>query len=39
MHYAFLADFPKAGPLPGVRLAISTTSSLDEHAARRFADR
>ncbi len=35
-HWAWLADYPHASPLPSLRLAISTTTSLDREVARRF---
>jgi long-chain acyl-CoA synthetase len=37
-HWALLADYPKASPLDTLRLAISTTSSLDRQVARKFHD-
>jgi acyl-coenzyme A synthetase/AMP-(fatty) acid ligase len=39
MHYALLADFEQATLLPSLRLAISTTSSLDRRTAVLFAER
>jgi long-chain acyl-CoA synthetase len=39
LHYALLADYPEAAPLPSLRLAVSTTSSLDERVATEFARR
>ena len=39
MHYSLLADYPQATPLPSLRLAISTTSSLDERVAADFHGR
>jgi len=39
MHYGLLADFPEATPLLCLRLAISTTSSLDERVAAGFFER
>lgn len=39
MHYALLADFPRGSALPSLRLAISTTSSLDERVAAAFHQR
>jgi len=38
-HYALLADSPQAAPLPSLRLAISTTSSLNGGVATTFAER
>ena len=38
-HWALLADYPEASPLPALRLAISTTSGLDRQVARRFHER
>jgi long-chain acyl-CoA synthetase len=38
-HYALLADYPQAAPLASLRLAISTTSSLGQDVAVRFAER
>jgi long-chain acyl-CoA synthetase len=38
-HFALLAEYPQARPLPSLRLAISTTSALDERVARSFARR
>jgi long-chain acyl-CoA synthetase len=38
-HYAMLADFPGACPLPSLRRAISTTSALSQHAGLRFHQR
>jgi long-chain acyl-CoA synthetase len=38
-HWAWLADYGEASPLPGLRLAISTTSALDRQVARRFSER
>jgi long-chain acyl-CoA synthetase len=38
-HYALLAEYPEAHPLPSLRLAISTTSALDITTAARFAQR
>ena len=38
MHFALLADSPQAAPLP-LRLAISTTSSLDGRIAQAFSQR
>ena len=38
MHFALLADSPEAAPVP-LRLAISTTSSLDGRVARAFRER
>jgi long-chain acyl-CoA synthetase len=39
MHCALLADFPRGRPLPDMRLAISTTATLDVSVARRFHER
>ncbi|MBI3839271.1 MAG: acyl--CoA ligase [Planctomycetia bacterium] len=39
MHYALLADCAQATRLPSLRLAISTTSSLDGRVAWKFAER
>jgi long-chain acyl-CoA synthetase len=39
MHWALLADYPRAEPLETPRLAISTTSALDRQLARRFHQR
>jgi long-chain acyl-CoA synthetase len=38
-HCALLADYAEGPPLPGLRLAISTTTSLDRDVARRFLHR
>jgi long-chain acyl-CoA synthetase len=38
-HWALLADYAGASPLPGLRLAISTTSALDHQVAQRFHER
>jgi len=38
-HYALLADSPQAAPLSSLRLAISTTSSLNGRIAETFAER
>jgi long-chain acyl-CoA synthetase len=38
-HYGLLADYPRAAPLPSLRLALSTTSSLDGRVAERFEQR
>jgi long-chain acyl-CoA synthetase len=38
-HWALLADYADASPLPSLRLAISTTSALDRQVARRFHQR
>ncbi len=38
-HWEWLADYPEASPLPGLRLVISTTSALDRQVARRFHHR
>lgn len=38
-HYALLADYALGGPLPELRLAISTTSALDSTVAQRFYER
>jgi long-chain acyl-CoA synthetase len=38
-HYAFLADAPLGGSLSGLRLAISTTSTLDAKVAGNFERR
>ncbi|MCI0359215.1 MAG: acyl--CoA ligase [Planctomycetaceae bacterium] len=39
VHYALLAEYPLVRPLSSLRLAISTTSSLDGRVAARFAER
>lgn len=39
MHYALLAEFPQAAPQKSLRLAISTTSSLERGVAMAFQDR
>jgi long-chain acyl-CoA synthetase len=39
VHFALLADYPQGGPLPQLRLAISSTSALDNSVAARFCDR
>lgn len=39
MHFALLADSPQASPLPTLRLAVSTTSSLDGRVAQTFGRR
>jgi long-chain acyl-CoA synthetase len=39
VHYALLADYPAGRPLGSLRLAISTTSSLDAAASQRFRER
>lgn len=39
LHYALLADYLEAAPLASLRLAISTTSPLDERIARAFAQK
>lgn len=39
MHFALLADSNDAAPLPTVRLAVSTTTSLDSRVADRFRER
>lgn len=38
-HFAQLAECPKAGPLPELRLAISTASALNPEIARSFEKR
>ena len=38
-HYALLAEYPLARPLPSLRLAVSTTSSLDSRVAAKFAEK
>jgi len=38
-HYALLAEYPHARSIASLRLAISTTSSLDERTAMQFAER
>jgi long-chain acyl-CoA synthetase len=38
-HWAWLADYAEASPLPSLRLAVSTTSALDGPVARRFHER
>jgi long-chain acyl-CoA synthetase len=38
-HFAQLAECPKAGPLPKLRLAISTASALNPEIARSFEKR
>jgi len=38
-HYALLADSPQAAPLPSLRLAVSTTSSLNGGVAATIAER
>ena len=38
-HFALLADYPEARPLPSLRLAISTTAALDTQVAAKFAER
>ena len=38
-HYGLLADYPQAAPLASLRLAVSTTSSLGQDVAARFAGR
>ncbi len=35
-HYSWLAGAEGAGPLPGLRLALSTTTALDRPTAERF---
>jgi long-chain acyl-CoA synthetase len=39
MHYALLADYPGAAPLRSLRMALSTTSSLEERVAAEFHHR
>jgi long-chain acyl-CoA synthetase len=39
VHFALLAEYPLARQLRSLRLAISTTSSLDGRVATRFAER
>jgi long-chain acyl-CoA synthetase len=39
MHFGLLADYPRASALPSLRLAISTTASLDGRVAERFEQR
>ena len=39
VHYGLLADYPAGRPLSSLRLAISTTSSLDLAVAERFRER
>jgi len=39
VHFALLAEYPLVKPLPSLRLAISTTSSLDGRVAAKFAER
>jgi long-chain acyl-CoA synthetase len=38
-HYGLLADYPQPAPLETLRLAVSTTSSLGQDVAARFAAR
>jgi long-chain acyl-CoA synthetase len=38
-HYALLAEYPGAGPLPSLRLAISTTSALNAQVTALFQAR
>ncbi|TPV95916.1 MAG: acyl--CoA ligase [Myxococcales bacterium FL481] len=39
MHCALLADYEAGEPMTSLRLAISTTTSLDERVAERFRER
>ena len=39
MHYGLLADYPAGRRLSSLRLAVSSTASLDEQVADRFAQR
>lgn len=39
MHYALLADYAQGRPLPDLRLAVSSTATLDGGVAARFRER